>query len=783
MSLIKRMDHLTPGRNEGTGHANEILTGPARVLANRALAGADKSYGEVADEMRNVYEKGGKALDVGAVSNILLEKFPHLARGIEGWKDKVGQLQTVAMKNNQVEIELVTTAEMPVDQGARARWAMDPLTAFLDLLRDCKGVIVESASLASRNGVPLVLGTIQRGDEGWLDDLAALGFKFDGFRSSKDQGPQGHEEALAGMKESVINVPQLGPLVNGAEPNQTLYDFGSVVRLTALDQVGNVVGVATVLPNNADRKKFTHALPNLAPLVARAADGISPVVNADRVSVNTTVLIPEGQAGTILGYGANVPSHMVRMDAKIGAQTIIEPGSAIELELSGVRVLATSIPFSHGDNVNANNEVEALRVHKSVGGATFAEMMSQPATLHSNGTSPDGLIKNEGAPIQKTLAAFALPQRERISIAGQALAAIPINNEGHAIPVVEGVDYRDQLKQLGLTVTPEKIAGTTDLAFQVTVDPAFIGRGEGDQVRVGVGFFRGDEWVWADAKKGAAGLDAFARELGAKPESFSVRVPDEVYRGGGDKEPAKMYVRLWTGEGRAPLFLGAANFDMKAIVRNMGELSAPEQIFEQQKSVKAAFAAGVLATAANGEVIADPIAAREMERRMGAGESWSFQFGGHVYAVKQKPKEEGVEAVLHQIYRGDQLLAEAPDLVRTKATDETLPNGYFAVTLSGIANGEALYVGNKEIRRAPIDLPVADPAIPARQARLDALNAKNDQQQLVYRDVLWAGVELGGERINSQAGLDKAVAKLETQRREALVELQRQRAQAKAQAQ
>jgi hypothetical protein len=190
MSLIKRMDHLTPGRNEGTGHANEILTGPARVLANRALAGADKSYGEVADEMRNVYEKGGKALDVGAVSNILLEKFPHLARGIEGWKDKVGQLQTVAMKNNQVEIELVTTAEMPVDQGARARWAMDPLTAFLDLLRDCKGVIVESASLASRNGVPLVLGTIQRGDEGWLDDLAALGFKFDGFRSSKDQGPR-----------------------------------------------------------------------------------------------------------------------------------------------------------------------------------------------------------------------------------------------------------------------------------------------------------------------------------------------------------------------------------------------------------------------------------------------------------------------------------------------------------------------------------------------------------------------------------------------------------------
>lgn len=783
MSLIKRTDLLTPGRNEGTGHPNEILTGPARVLVNRALAGADTSYGAVAGEMQNVYEKGGKALDLATVINVLLEKFPHLARGIDAWKDKVDQLQTVSMKNRQMEIELVTTGQMPADQGARARWATDPLTAFLDLLPECKGVIVESVSLASRNGVPLVLGTIQRGDGPWLDDLAALGFSFQGFRSAKDQGPQSHEDALAGLKESVINVPQLGPLVNGAEPNQSLYDSGSVVRLTALDEVGNVVGVATVFPNNADRKKSTHALPSLAPLAARAAEGDVPVVNADRVSLETTILIPEGQLEATLALGANVPAHMVRMDAKIGVQTIAEPGSAIELELSGTRVLATSIPFSHGDNVAANNEVQALRVHKSVGGQDFAAMMAQPAVLHSNGTSPDGLIKNEGAPIQKTVAAFALPQRDRTSVAGQALAGVPLNNQGYEIPVVAGVDYQEQLKQLGLTVVTEKIAGTTDLNFRVTVDPAFIGKGEGDKVRIGVGFYQGEEWVWADPKKGAGGVDAIARILGANPESFTVRVPAEVYRGGADQEPARMYVRLWTGEGRSPLFLGAANFDMKSIVKNMGELSAPEQIHEQQKSLKAAFAAGVLATAATGEVIADPIMAREMDRRMGAGESWSFQFGGHLYAVKQKPQEEGVEGVLYQIHQGEQLLVEAADLVRTKATDETLPNGYFAVTLSGIANGEAFYVGNKEIRRAPVDLPVADPAVPARQARLDALNAKNEQQQLIYRDVLWAGVEHGGERINNQAGLDKAVAKLEAQRRDALIELQRQRAEAKAKAQ
>ena len=773
MSVIKRIDLLTSARDEGTGHGNDILTDQARVLANRTLATANKSYGEVAEALHQAYEKGGKPLDAGAVSNILLERFPQLERSIDSWREKIGQLHTVSFKNNQMDLELVTTAQMPVDQGARARWAVDPLTAFLDLLPDCKGVIVESASLASRNGVPLVLGTIQRGDEGWLDDLAALGFSFDGFRSIREQGPQSHEEALAGMKESVINVAQLGPLVNGAEPNQTLYDFGSVVRLTALDQVGNVIGVATILPNNADRKTLTHALPNLAPLFAKAADGTSPLVNVDRVSLNTTVLIPEGQADRLLGLGANVPSSMVRMDAKILAQTIVEPGSAVEFHVSGTPVLATSIPFSHGDNVNANKEVEALKVHSRVGGKTYAEMMGEPAVLHSNGTSPDGLIKNEGVPIQKTVAAFALPQRERINIAGQGLAGIPINNEGYGIPVVAEVDYREQLKQLGLTVVPERIAGTTDLNFQVTVDPAFIGKGEDDQVRVGVGYYKGDQWVWAEPKKGAAGVDAYARELGAKPESFSVRVPDEVYRGGGDQEPAaRMYVRVWTGEGRSPLFLGAANFDLKAIVRNMGELSAPEQIFEQQKSVKAAFAQGVLATAGRGEVIADPVGGREMDLRL-ANQGWAFRFDGQDYRVTKKPEEEGAE-VVYQIHRGEELVVEGADLVRTKATDETLPKGYVAVTLSGIVNGVALYIGNNEIRRGPVDLPVADPD-GGRAARLDALNAKDEAGALVHPNILWAGVELGGERINNQAGLDKALAALEAKRKAALLELQQQR--------
>lgn len=782
MSVIKRVDILTPGNKEPTGHINEMLSGPAAVLATRALAGIDKSYGDVAAQLRRSYEEGGgKALDVGKVANILIEKFPQLARAIESWKDKVDQLRSVSMKLAGMEVEVLTTADMPTDAGSRTRWQADVLTAFLDLLPDCKGVIVESDSMASRNGVPFVLGTIQRGDEGWLDDLALLGFRFDGFRTVKEQGPQSHEDALAGMKERVINVPQRGLLVNGAEPNQTLYDGGSVVRLTALDPVGNVVGVATILPNNVDRSKFSHALLNIAAF-APAADGATPPVYADRVSLNTSLVIPEGQIGAILGLGADVPANMVRMDAKIGAQTITEPGSAVELEISGARVAATSIPFSHGANVNANDELEVLKVHRSVAGKTYAEMMNQPAILYSNGTSADGLLKNDGVPIQKTVAAFALPQRERMTIAEQPLAGVPINNEGYAIPAAPGVKYQDHLKALGLTVVPEKIAGSTDLSFQVTVDPNFVGRGEADQVRVGVGFYQGDKWVWAEAKKGAVGHDAFARQLGQKGETFSVRVPDAVYRAGGDQEPAKMYIRLWTGEGRTPLFLGAANFDMKEFVRNMGELNAAEQLHEQKVELQAAYAAGVQGTAATGEVIADPISAREMDRRLAAGESWSFRFGGHDYKVMQKPKEEGVEAVFHQIYRGDQLLAEAADLVRTKATDETLPNGYFAVTLSGIANGEAFYVGNKEIRRAPADLPIADAAIPPRQARLDALCAKNEEQQPIYRDILWAGVELGGERINSQAGLDKAVAKLEAQRREALVELQRQKAQAKAQA-
>lgn len=774
MSLIKRVNDVTCHNPDVATHGNEILSGPARVLVNRALAAGDQSYGEVSADIWSTFRNNGeRRLDTGTAAKLLLEKFPGLAPHIDAWKDKLCHLKPRSMVTDKVEIELVTTIDLPVDQGAPRRWNVDPLTAFLDMLPDCKGVIVENDSLASKNGAPLVVAVIQRGNEDWLGDLDKNKFfSFDGFRTIREQGPQKHADALKGLQDRVIHVPQRGVLVQGAQPDQTLFDFGSVVRLTAIDQVGNVIGVATVKPTNVQRNQFRRAGLDIRTEFLQGIDTTTPLVAKERVSLPTSLVIPRGQEGKMLGLGANIPSPLVRMDAKIGAQAITEPGAALELEVSGQRVVATSIPFSHGANINANEVAEMPRIHSAVTGNTYAEMMMQPAVLHANGTNPDGTVKGDGRPLTLKVADLALPERARITVAGTSMSKIPLNNDGLTIKAPDGVNLQDHLRGLGLEVVQEKIKDSTDQLFKVTVNPAFIGTNGDDKVRIGVGYETTEgKWVWSHDQHGCSEHEPDVRSLGRKAETFTVRVPDEVYRQGNDKTPAKLYVRIWRDDGKTPLFLAAANLDMKQIGRSMGQLSTAERIFEGMEKAKVDFEAGFNQAVGEGRVIAEPISAKEMEQRMAKGGAWSFQYGGHAFTVKKDPTNQTQE---FHLYRGEQLIGHSPELVRTNAKDENVPTGYFMVNLTGVANGYALYVNPEEIRRAPLALPTKEGVAP-QQARLEALTAKNAEQQSVYPNISWRGINAGGELLNSREDLQTFLDRQEAARQAALQELAKRR--------
>ncbi len=765
----------TPLLDPDRAGPNELMSGPAAALVARTLPAADVPFKDVSDIIRRaVKDNGNRPITDLSDAVKLLAQCPQLKQQVGMWSERLCNLQPKILETDQVEIEFTTTVALPIDHGTARRWSVDPLTAFLDLIPEAKGVHIENNSWSTPNGAPLTVAMIQRGDDPWLQDLADTGYNFSGHRTAPDQGPQSHEAALEGLKKLVINVPARGVLVSGTQP-ETLYDFGSVVSLTAYNAAGDVLAVATVKPKNSNRTIFTRGGQPIRQDVQPGVDTNGPAVDVDRVKLELSMVGSKAQAASLLSAGADAPANGVRMNAKLEEQAITEPGAAVEFKLNGETVVAAEIPFSTRLNVPASGEESALGVHRYFGGATLGAMMNEQAQLQAQGTDAAGRLKGDGQPAAFPAWTFALPERNSTTIGGINLADTPYDNAGHAFAAPEGVRLQDHLKTLGLDVRQEKITNSTDQIFHVTVGRDFVKGNE--KLAIDVGYRGADgNFVWASEKGECSRTEPNLVELNGRSHGFAVRVPDSVYRSGGQNDAAPLYIRLFRpGTSRSlPVYLGSTSFDMKKIGLARDQLSQPDQIWEAMKEVEANFAAAKNAAIGEGKVIAEPVTANQLDRMLEEGRSFDFVYGGQAYSVV---KDEATgNAVLK---RDAQVINPNADAVRYLTNDDVVPNGHFVISLQGVVNGQALYVSPEHgVRQAayPLPEPQGEHSSP-RQARLESLLAVDAEQNAVHPDLLWGGLEIHGERLNSDVDKDKLVASLGEDRQRAFADLRARSAQ------
>jgi hypothetical protein len=763
LKSIQYVPELRGAGFEDPHDPSAMLHGPARALVGLICGTADKPVGEVIDEFQRAFDKQeGRPVGLEQAKEILTRKFPQLGDRIDDFACKLEHLEPKVLSDARVEIELVTTVDLPTDAGTIRRWSCEPLTAFLDLSDEVKGVIVENASNLTNNGQPLVVCTIQRGNDDWLADLASLElFDFTGFRTDPALGPQTAADALEGMRQRVIRVPMRGDIVQGTQPVGTLYDFGCVVRLTALDQHGQIVAVANVRPNNLNRAAFNGHVVKATYAQTYSAQG--PNIDLDRIDVETRIVAPPEKRAELLALAANIPRMYVRMEGKIGCGAIQEAGAAVELDLGGA-VVSAKIPWSR-ITVPANRAVESGPIHNNIVGKTLADMLARAATVNAEGTNEEGAPRGDGAARAMQIIDLALKERKRIVIGGVPLSTIAYDNQGGAIPVEAGKNVQDQLEDKGLRIRDSKRASSTDRVFEVTIAPPFVDADE--TVMVDVGYYRSPtEFVWAkpqgrEISDGEPGLVKL--EPGQK-QTFKISVPESVYMSGDQNTPAKMQVRLFR-PGQSEMFLGSVFFDMKQIGRSNAQLSRADELFEEMERYRAQYQAAVPTAQAQGKIIAEGMGERSIMQVLEANGSWSFIYNNRTFTVDRNP-----ETGTPRLMEGANVINANPDCVHFQSSgDVSVPEGFFVVSLEGIAPGHAMYASHTNIRVAPY--PLAGPAEgdplldkPQEFRRQELLKLAADGVNALYPDLLWAGIEARGVPVQSQEALDKMLGAINLER-------------------